>query len=405
MNTTPEQDQYTHTVRVEHSELSDVEHFQAAQKVTWISVAVNVFLSLSQIVIGLFAKSQALLADGLHSLSDLVCDFLVIFANRHSRKEADQTHPYGHLRIENATTFILGVILFVLGLGLLWNAATKLSQLGYVAQQSVHPVALVTAILTLICKEGLFRYMLHVGNQLKSQMLIANAWHSRSDAASSVVVVVGIIGNLSGFTFLDLVAAVLVAFFITRMGWVLGYDALMDLIDRGLDTKDLECIEQTILETHGVCGLHELRSRKMGDHALIDAHILVDRKISVSEGHYIAESVRNNILKLKDLRILDIMVHIDPEDDSERHNVGMMPSREFLIAHLKQCFASYDLTFPECLHMTFHYLDGKVEAEIVLATQQNLQIPAHLIEKILIDDLYFTKIELSIINTCIVKKI
>ncbi len=388
--TSSHQHEQNHTIYAEQSELSSEEHFRAAQKVTWVSIAVNIFLSISQIIIGLFSKSQALLADGLHSLSDLVCDFLVLFANRHSRKEADQTHPYGHLRIENATTFILGVILFVLGLGLLWNAAIKLSQIGHLPQQTVHPAALITGILTLIGKEGLFRYMLHVGNQLKSQMLIANAWHSRSDAASSVVVVVGIIGNLLGFTFLDLVAAVLVSFFITRMGWVLGYDALMDLIDRGLDAKDLESIEETILNSKGVCGLHELRSRKMGDHALIDAHILVDRKISVSEGHYIAEVVRNNILKLKDLRILDIMVHIDPEDDSVARIVGMLPNRDFLIQHLQNRFKEKGIILPPFEQITLHYLEGKVEAELFYS--QPLHLPTESIQAFLSDDLYFSQI-------------
>ena len=169
------------------------ERYLAAQRVTWVSVGVNVILTILQIVVGFFGRSQALMADGFHSLSDLLADFLVLFANRHGSRSADAGHPYGHARIETAATLILGVLLIATGLLLLWGAGMRLQDAS--AIQKVHPATLWIGLLTLAGKEGLFRYMMSVAKRLRSQMLMANAWHSRSDAASSLVVVAGIAGN------------------------------------------------------------------------------------------------------------------------------------------------------------------------------------------------------------------
>ncbi|MDO8890758.1 MAG: cation diffusion facilitator family transporter [Sulfurimicrobium sp.] len=334
-------------------------HYREAKKVTLVSVGVNVVLTALQIVVGIIGKSQALVADGLHSLSDLLCDFLVLFANRHGSKDADKDHPYGHARIETATTFVLGVILMGTGAALLWGAAQRLEDPA--ALQTVHVMTLWIAILTLVGKESLFRYMLHVARKLRSRMLEANAWHARSDAASSVVVVVGIAGNLAGVTSLDLLAAALVAAMIFRMGWKQAYHALMELIDTSLDEKDVAAIRATLLATPGVRDLHELRTRRMGDRALVDAHVLVDPKISVSEGHYVAETARARVVKTHDA--LDVMIHIDPEDDSAVKRSLHLPPRETLLAHLEQ---QMGMPLPLSSRITLHYLDGRVEADIFL---------------------------------------
>ena len=335
-------------------------HYREAKKVTLVSVGVNVVLTILQIVVGIIGKSQALVADGLHSLSDLLCDFLVLFANRHGSKDADEDHPYGHARIETATTFVLGVILMGTGAALLWGAAQRLEDPA--ALQTVHVMTLWIAVLTLVGKESLFRYMLHVARKLRSRMLEANAWHARSDAASSVIVVVGIAGNLAGVTSLDLLAAALVAAMIFRMGWKQAYHALMELIDTSLDEKDVAAIRATLLATPGVRDLHELRTRRMGDRALVDAHVLVDPKISVSEGHYVAETARARVVKTHDA--LDVMIHIDPEDDSAVKRSLHLPPREALLAHLEQ---QLGMSLPLSSRITLHYLDGKVEADIFLS--------------------------------------
>ena len=228
------------------------DRYHETQKSTWVSVWINFFLTVLQIVVGYFGRSQALMADGLHSLSDLLSDFLVLYANRESNRSADAAHPYGHARIETAATFILGVVLAGLGLALLWGAGAKLQDPS--AIQPVHVATLYIAMLTLVSKELLYRYLMAVAKKLRSQLLAANAWHSRSDAASSLVVVVGIGGNLLGYRFLDLIAAVLVAFMIVHMGWKMAFQALSDLIDTALDEASVANIRATISCTPGVLG-------------------------------------------------------------------------------------------------------------------------------------------------------
>ena len=354
---------HTHHVDIESFDPAHPERFAAAQKCTWVSVGINLLLTVLQLVVGYFGRSQALIADGLHSLSDLLSDFLVLFANRESNRHADARHPYGHARIETAATLLLGEALAELGVGLLIAAGMKLQDPANL--QPVHPVALWVALLTLIAKEGLFHYLMAVAKRVRSQLLAANAWHSRSDAASSLVVLVGIAGNLMGYVFLDLIAAAVVGVMIARMGVKLAQEALAELIDTGLDAAEVKAIRDTLRNTPGVCGLHELRTRKMADNALVDAHIVVDPKISVSEGHYIAEAARQAVLSRH--HVLDVMVHIDPEDDRKVRPNAHLPDRFALLGHLSE-----QLNDPLIRErrVVFHYLDGKVDAEIFFAPQE-----------------------------------
>lgn len=342
------------------------ERFAAAQKSTWVSIFINVLLTTLQIIGGFFAHSQALMADGLHSLSDLLSDVLVLYANRHGNRHADAEHPYGHARIETAATLILGTFLAVLGVVLLVAAAMRLQHPEVL--RVVNPLALAIAVLALVAKEGLFRYMLAVAKKVRSQMLVANAWHARSDAASSLVVIVGVAGNLLGYTFLDLVAVAVVGVMIAHMGGKLALEAMSELIDTGLGAEEVEAIRQTLLHVHGVRGLHELRTRKMADNALVDAHVMVDPKISVSEGHFIAESARHAVLKHH--HVMDVMVHIDPEDDMQAKPNAHLPSRPGLLAYLAERLGD-----PQLLEnrVVLHYLDGRVDAEIYLLGAQTTE--------------------------------
>lgn len=335
------------------------ERFNAARESTWVSIIINLLLTLLQIVAGYFGRSQSLIADGLHSLSDLVADILVLFANRHGNKHADANHPYGHARIETAASLILGLTLAAVGVALLVSAGLRLQDPDSV--QAVHPFTIWIALIALAAKEGLFRYMLAVAKRVRSQMLIANAWHARSDAASSLVVMIGIGGNLLGYTFLDLVAAAVVGGMIAHMGAKFALEALSELVDTGLDAEEVAAIKSTLLSTPGVRSLHELRTRKMADNALVDAHIIVDPKISVSEGHYIAETARLAVLKHH--HVLDVMVHIDPEDDALSKPNIHLPSREVLMQHLESRLGN---TLLPIQHAVLHYLDGKIDAELFL---------------------------------------
>ena len=292
----------------EATDYTPAERAAAGSRSTWVSVGVNLVLTTVQITAGIFSKSQALIADGIHSLSDLVADFVVLFAGHHSKKDADEDHPYGHQRFETAASLALGLLLLAVGVGMLWSAVGKLESPETV--QKVHVLALWVAGGALVSKELLFRYMLSVAKRVKSSMLVANAWHARSDAASSLVVGLGIIGNLAGYPILDPIAALIVGFMVGKMGWSFSWNALHDLMDRAVDEQEVQAIRQTLIETPGVSDVHDVRTRKMGDMIVVDAHLEVDADITVEAGHAIAVLARQRVLQRH--RVLNLMTHIDP---------------------------------------------------------------------------------------------
>jgi cation diffusion facilitator family transporter len=306
----------------EHATHSAAERSAVASRSTWVSVVVNVILSTTQIVVGVLSKSQALIADGIHSLSDLVADFVVLFANHHSQKDADLDHPYGHQRFETAASLALGLLLLAVGVGMVWSSLQKLQTPDTIA--TVHVSALWVALGAIAIKELLFRYMLRVAKEVKSSMLVANAWHARSDAASSLVVAIGLIGNLAGYPLLDPIAALIVGFMVARMGWTFGWDALHDLMDRGVDEEEVLAIRETLLATPGVAGVHDVRTRKMGDMIVVDAHIEVDALLTVEAGHNIAVAAQRAVLQRH--RVLSLMTHVDP---AHRHDADHDPVSTF----------------------------------------------------------------------------
>jgi cation diffusion facilitator family transporter len=282
--------------------------YLAGRRSTLVSVAVNIALSLAQALAGVWAGSQALIADALHSLSDLVSDFVVLLAGHHGRKDPDSDHHYGHRRYETAASLVLGCLLLAVGLGMLWAAVGKIQHPQ--GAQAVKPIALWVAVVALLSKELLFRYMLAVAKRVRSGMLVANAWHARSDAASSLVVALGVGGNLLGYHVLDPVAAIVVGLMVSRMGWKFGWDALSDLMDRAADAETVAAIRQTMLETPGVLGVHDLRTRKMGDQVLVDVHLEINAMLTVAEGHAIAaEAHRRTMVRH---HVLSVMTHVDP---------------------------------------------------------------------------------------------
>lgn len=281
---------------------------EQARRSTLVSVVVNIFLSALQIAVGIYSGSQGLIADGMHSFSDLLADGVVLVANKKSRRPSDHDHHYGHWRYENGASLVLGAILVLVGVGMLWSAAGHLAQ-----PQTIPPVqsvALWMALTALVVKEGLFRYMLAAARRLNSSLLIANAWHARSDAASSLVVALGIIGNLAGFAWFDPLAALAVGLVITRMGYRFAATALHDLMDRAVDEETQRAIAGTLRATPGVTGLHDLKTRKAGDLVLVDVHLEVAGELSVAEGHQIARQARERVMAQHP--VLNVMVHLDP---------------------------------------------------------------------------------------------
>lgn len=297
------------------------ERERAASRSTWVSVWVNVLLSTVQVAVGWFSQSQALIADGIHSLSDLASDFVVLLAGHHSKKDADHDHPYGHARYENGASLVLGLILLFVGLGMVSSAYTRV--VSPADAPVVHVAALWVAGLALVSKELLFRYMHAVAKRVKSSLLLANAWHARSDAASSLVVGVGIVGNLLGHPMLDAIAAAIVGFMIARMGWSFGWAALHDLMDRAADEEETEAIRETLLATPGVRGVHDVRTRKMGDMIVVDAHLEVMASLTVEQGHHIAVLARDHVLKRH--RVLNVMTHVDPWQRPDLDHAPLVP--------------------------------------------------------------------------------
>lgn len=281
---------------------------RVARRSTMVSVIVNIVLTVLQLAAGIWAHSQALVADAIHSLSDLLSDFLVLLVNRHSHKAADEDHHYGHQRYETAASLVLGLLLTVVAVGMLWGAIDRLTHVEDIPK--VQALALYVAVGTLLAKEALFRYMLAGAEKVRSSMLVANAWHARSDAASSLVVALGILGNLLGYPLLDPVAALIVGLMVMRMGLNFSWDALNDLMDRAASQDQIDRIREALLQTPGVRGVHDLRTRKMGDLILVDAHIEVDGRLSVREGHDIALQARQ--LVMAKLPVLNVQTHIDP---------------------------------------------------------------------------------------------
>ncbi|OGI63660.1 MAG: hypothetical protein A2W18_15430 [Candidatus Muproteobacteria bacterium RBG_16_60_9] len=339
------------------------ERYRASRRVTWTSVALNLVLTVAQVAIGIVGHSQALVADGVHTLSDLITDGMVLFAIQHSVKAADEEHPYGHARIETAVTLVLGIILVAVAAGIAWRAGDRmLFDPSPFTIPSV--ITLWIALLTLAVKEWLYIYTIRTAARYGSALLRANAWHHRSDAISSLIVFVGIAGALYGYGYLDAVAAILVAVFIAKIGVQLGWPALRELIDTGLDSDDREAIRRVIHTVSGVKALHLLRTRRMGGQAYVDVHILVDSHLSVSEGHQISEVVRQRLIQ-QIAPVTDVMVHIDTEEDEAGDIASGLPLRAEIEKRLARYFA--DIPQASAIEQTLlHYRKGQVDVELRL---------------------------------------
>ncbi|MGD2118399.1 MAG: cation diffusion facilitator family transporter [Chromatiales bacterium] len=346
----------------EHQPPSAAERNRQTRIVAIVGAVVNLLLSVVKIVIGYIGQSQALIVDGIHSLSDLLSDALVLFASHHASQEPDADHPYGHGRFETAATLALGVLLLLVAIGIGWEAVERLLSDEVFAIPTT--IAIYAALFSILANEGLFWYTLIIGNKIHSNMLKANAWHHRSDAVSSVVVLVGIIGAQLGFVYLDTVAALVVALMIAKIGWSLGWQALEELVDTALDEEEVNKIDKVITAVDGVHSIHMLRTRKSGHQSSADVHILVDPWLSVSEGHMIAVAVEQN-LKTKVRHMADVTVHIDPEDDETAPPCEGLPLRGEAIGILEQAWKDILCVFKR-ERMSLHYLSGRIDIDLQL---------------------------------------
>ncbi len=352
-----------HPLHTTPEDRQDSNRYHETRKVTLVGAFVNIFLSLAQLTGGVIAQSQALIADGVHTLSDLASDIVVLVAAKLASKDADEDHPYGHGRIETVATIILGLMLSSVGIGIALDAFGRLAHPELLLNPK--PLGLFFALLAIVSKESLFHYTKRTARRINSPMLLANAWHHRSDAISSLVVLIGIAGAIFlHIHWLDAIAAIIVAGMIVFMGLQMIKDSVMELVDTALDPDRVKEIHQFIEHIDGVKNVHMLRTRKMGGNALADVHVQVDSHISVSEGHHIAERVMNN-LTTQFPELQDVTVHIDPEDDECASPCEHLPSRKEVLEHLCPQLNKLGLTEDDTI--TLHYLDGKISLSIHLA--------------------------------------
>jgi len=310
--------------------------YKITRRVTLAGAAVNCGLACLQITFGLLGNSQALLADGFHTLSDLSTDFIVLYASRRASKAADEDHPYGHGRIETLASMLLGAILAVVGIGI---GIRGVESIFNPVATNPEAITIVFASLAVVAKEGLYRYTLRAARATHSSLLEANAWHHRSDALSSIVVVIGISAQLLGVAHMDAAAAMVVAGMISWMGFRVGRKALYELIDTGLDFELVAEVRQAMLADASVVGIHNLRTRSMGGLGYIDAHIEVDASLTVSEAHYIAHKIEHQVKK-QFPKIIDVQIHIDPLDDAIKESVlARLPQRSVAVSSKWTCSA------------------------------------------------------------------
>ena len=285
-----------------------------ARKITFVGLFINLSLVLGKIISGILCQSQTIIADGFHNLSDLITDFLVIWGLKFSSEPADGEHHFGHRRYSTIVALFLGILLFLAGLWIVVQAVLTLSERYYSEIKPFWP--LVWALLSIVCKEWLYRVTKKVGEEIRDPSLVANAWHHRSDALSSIGAATGLTVVMIGgddYRFVDYVAAGAIGAYLCYIAFGIVRTNARELVDEAPDSKTMERIEQVVRTTGGVKGFHALRARKMGGKVSMDVHVLVDPNMSMREGHEIANAVEARI-KQADLDVVHVVVHLEPAD-------------------------------------------------------------------------------------------
>ena len=341
-----------------------MENIQSKKTVLVVSVInaiTNVFIAILKIFIGKIAFSQALVADGIHSFSDLISDTFVFFAANAGMKAPDKEHPYGHRRIETIASLLIACLLLSIAFSIAYEACERL--LSHTFFKPTWP-ALVVAILSIFANEALFYYSLTQGKKIHSSLLMSNAWHKRSDSLISIIVLLSILGGYFSIPWLDPIGALIITLLIFYVAFKMIWCAIQELIDRAADAKTIAKIKTIIQAVPGVQSLHQLRTRLHGNAIFVDVHIIVSPMISVSEGHHIGECVHFTLNEEIDA-IADVVVHIDPEDDETSHPSADIPDRPALLTQLKPHWEILP-GYQGIQKITLHYLSGKLMIEIVL---------------------------------------
>lgn len=299
----------------ETEQISDIDREKKAARVTWVGFFTNLILSAAKIVAGVVGRSSAMVADGIHSLSDFVTDFIVIIFIKISAKNEDSDHPYGHGKFETIATMLISFALFIVAIGIFYSGSVKIYEVlnGRTIERPTY-LALVMAAVSIVVKEGLYWYTIIIGRKIENPAVIANGWHHRSDAFSSIGTLIGISGAMflgERWRILDPITSVIVGIFIIGVAYKLARPSIQELLEMSLPQEIEQKIEQKIQATPGVITFHHLRTRKNGNAFIIDMHIKVDARSSIVEAHDIATHVENN-LKAAFGKHTQVNVHIEP---------------------------------------------------------------------------------------------
>jgi cation diffusion facilitator family transporter len=336
--------------------------------VTILGAVANVILVVIKGAIGLVAGSSALVADAVHSLSDLASDIVALFGLRAAAKPPDEDHPYGHGRFETLAAIVLAVILLGVAVGIAWDAWGRFD-----APTEPATMAVWAAALGIVVKEALYHVTVRVGRRHNSPLVLANAWHHRSDALSSVAVLAGIAGARMGFPILDPVAAVVVAALIAKMAMEILRAAVHEITDATLQRGMLEELSAGIGGLPGVVNLHELRARRMGSRVLVDLHVEVDGSTTVSDGHQVAERVRQFVFE-SSREVSDVLVHVDPEPDEHvAPGEQLARPRADLEAEVRRVARSVG-GVQRVTHVLIHFLHRRVVLQLEIEVDPGLRV-------------------------------
>ena len=326
--------------------------FSILKRCSQICLWLNVGLMLVKLYFGHAYASRALFADGVHSLLDVTADLFVLYAISVAKRPEDDRHPYGYTRYETLANIVISIMLIIASYAIIHDAILGF----YEPVKAIDLLVGGVATVSILLNELSYRYVSQYARQLKSDLLMSTAVHQRADAATSLIVVFSTMASYYHLPYADLVGAVLIAIMIGYYALPSLIKSTSELLDRGIDEAELLRIRHVISDIPGVVSHHLLRSRLMAEKGLVDVHIVVDSKISVSEGHYIGDSVEAALLALPGIK--DVMVHIDAEDDQDLD--VELPNRILIERWLKENNYQYE-------RLIVHYLQNTVELEVYLS--------------------------------------
>lgn len=341
---------------------------EAGKKTTIVSALTNVFLALLKTTMGILSGSAALLADGIHSVADLLSDLFAYGMIKISHEGPDEDHPYGHGKFESIGTLALAVMLSLTAGWIAYKAITQLLVTESI-QHSLSTLALAATLISIISNEALYHYCKNIGKKVGSSIIIANAWHHRTDSLSSIAAFIGIGFSLLGFPIADSIAALLVTALLLKMSYQIGKEAVNELVDTAVSEDMQEKIMRAARNISSVAGCHELRTRLIGGKIFVDVHVEVPAQISVSEGHALAESVERAILEsVKEVQ--DVITHIDPIGIDQKP-IPQELKRPEIETHIENLIQVHFHQETKLHNLYFHMLKSGYKAEVILHTNQH----------------------------------